>query len=71
MDVITTDSVDAVGEDTSFFLIYSLCLAPLSQALPLTSLLFFSLSKISDETEAFRSYQVMFAASTGVKVSMS
>ena len=70
-DVITTDSVDAVGEDVSSFLIYSLCLSPLAQARPLTSPLFFSLRNMSDETAAFRSPQVMFAVYTGVKVSMS
>ena len=40
-DVITTDSVDAVGEGASYFFIYSLCLGPLAQARPLTSPFFF------------------------------
>ena len=69
--MITTDSVDAVGEEASSFFIYSLCLAPLAQACPLMLPLFFSLRDISDETAAFRSSQFMFAASAGVKVSMS
>ena len=70
-DVITTDSVEAVGEDASYFLIYSLCLALLAQARPFTPPLFFSLRNMSDEIAGFRSSKVMFSASTGVKVSMS